>query len=57
MGTEHVFTSRNVCVNTSSREFKRSANWLEELPNAATSQHFRTISTISHMSGLYMKTI
>lgn len=53
-----VFTSGNVCVNTISHRLqKTSVKWWVELPNAATSQTFGTISTISHLSGLYVKTM
>lgn len=36
---------------------KASVKWLVGLPNSATSQDFRSISTISHLTGLYVKTM
>lgn len=36
---------------------KTSAKWLVELPNWGGSQNFRTFSTISHLAGVFVKTI
>lgn len=59
MGTEHtklspagVFVSIHLPQTS-----KASVKWLVGLPNSATSQDFRAISTISYLTGLYVKTM